>query len=433
MLDQYTRSISLCVTRGWLSEPGRTLMDRKWRIAVLIVVVAWMTTGCGSSTWEEKNRPMPGHTISSPTPDITDEIPTPGHTLVSPVVEAPASSPIPQRVPASPTPSPALKTRDHIAYISIFTHDRPQIYRVDDEGTNPVQLTQDDDSRYRVPVWSPDGSRLAFLSSIHCDFHSEIYIMDADGTNVTQLTPPDMSVGDPAWSPDGRFIAFDSIPFDTNSDTGGAIYIMHTDGTDLIRLAGFSVNIPYASCWSPDGKQIAFTVIHERGTDIYVMDTDGSHTAQLTNDASSFELEWSPDGWHIVFTSNRDGDYEIYVMDADGSNVIQLTHNDVDDFEPHWSPDGNHITFWSRLDELFRSDVYTINADGSDLIQLTDTGENKRPVWSPDGARIAFMSGRIERYSHWDYEIYVMDADGTNVVQITRNLWDDLDPVWRPR
>lgn len=128
----------------------------------------------------------------------------------------------------------------------------------------------------------------------------------------------------------------------------------------------------------------------------------------------------------IAFVSTRDGNAEIYRVDLDGSNLVNLTNNPSFDADPAWSPDGSRMAFASNRaaggGETL--DIYVMNADGSNVIRLTSAG-GTAPAWSPDGGRIAF-----ERQS----DIYVMNADGSNQVNLTATIGDGLalSPTWSP-
>ena len=134
------------------------------------------------------------------------------------------------------------------------------------------------------------------------------------------------------------------------------------------------------------------------------------------------------DGLHgaIAFHSNRgSGVFEIFVMNADGTGVTQLTHTTVHNFDPIWSPNGNQIAF-GRVSGCFCAfSVVVINADGSGEKVLTDNGFPG--AWSPDGKRIVFASDR----DGGRLQIFVMNADGTGVTQLTSGFTND-DPVWSP-
>lgn len=285
-----------------------------------------------------------------------------------------------------------------------------------------------------VTVW-PD--RIAFISEQNDD-QWDIYTMGVDGTNVERLTTTPATEWGFSWSPDGRRLAYDSYW------RGGGILVMNDDGSWRVRLLGHeeeTVNIFPA--WSPDGSKIVFVraTPAEEGIedlDIFVMDVDGGNVTQLTDtpDADEWVPTWSPDGSKIVYDyskGRRGGD--IYVIDADGSNPRALTTHADNDTNPAWSPDGTQIVFNSNRGG--DNEVYVMNADGSNVRQLTFNKARGRyyiydgqPAWSPDGTKIAFMS---TRGGGTEGEIYVMDADGGNVIRLTDNSLKDRQPYWAPR
>ena len=146
---------------------------------------------------------------------------------------------------------------------------------------------------------------------------------------------------------------------------------------------------------------------------------------------------WSPDGTKIAFSSynyNRIGCREICVMNADGSNQTALKPN-AWGATPAWCPDGTKLAFSYGITGIVFSagrgehgEIYTMNADGSNLTNLTNNpASDYCPTWSPDGTRIAFGS---ERDGNW--EIYVMNADGSNLTNLTNNPASDYSPAWSP-
>ena len=159
---------------------------------------------------------------------------------------------------------------------------------------------------------------------------------------------------------------------------------------------------------------------------IYLMNADGSNPTSLVSDAAlegnlPLEFAWSPDGAKIAFTSLGDDNSDIYVINADGSNLRRLTESNALEQQPLWSPDGTRIvftrtTFMSAEDDEGNSDIYLMNADGSGIIQLIDhPKQDQRPVWLPGGREIAFQSDRDGNEA-----IYVINVDGSNLRHLTQ-------------
>lgn len=200
------------------------------------------------------------------------------------------------------------------------------------DGSNPIDLTKQENSDEGFPAWSPDGKLIAFTS--RRDGNNEVYVMNADGSNPVRVTNSPKDDFAPAWSPDGKQIAFVS---DRDNTTGYySIYLMNTDGTGVKRLTN-DKGIDYTPIWSPEGDQIVFRSVQNGQSDIYLINIDGSGMVNLTNDpAEDWSPAWSPDGKLIAFQTNRDGNWEIYTMKTDGSDPINLTNNPADDQMPYW-------------------------------------------------------------------------------------------------
>jgi len=160
------------------------------------------------------------------------------------------------------------------------------------------------------------------------------------------------------------------------------------------------------AAWSPDGSRLAFARRGETGLDLYVMNADGSNVQRLTADgANNHYPSWSPDGRQIVFTANTSaGDSDIFIIDVDFSDPANIgvtaprniTNDPGADDYPVWSPDGAQIAFSSNRGGLW--DIYLMDTNGGNLVQMTvNNGDNESPAWSPDGTQIAFESNRIRR------------------------------------
>jgi Tol biopolymer transport system component len=282
-------------------------------------------------------------------------------------------------------------------------------------------------------------SKIAFLRS---SGYVGLWVVNADGSGRRRLLetgqgdpaiPPEFA-SHPAWSPDGRSIAFVGKDDDGNVD----VHIVQVDGRGRQRLTSDPA-VDGRPAWSPDGWKIAFTRRGPRETfQIYVMNADGSGQRRLTrNGWVHFSVAWSPDGQKMLFErpSLRRGELpkpacycaeEIWIMNSDGSGQRRLTRNPARDGGPAWSPDGHRIVF-SREWQNGHREIYVMNADGSGQRSLTRNRSSFGPAWSPDGRKIVFFSDR-----DGNDEIYVMNADGTKQRRLTRNPGNDWGPHWSP-
>jgi uncharacterized repeat protein (TIGR01451 family) len=167
--------------------------------------------------------------------------------------------------------------------------------------------------------WSPDGTHIVFDSNRDQGFY-EIYRMNADGSGVTRLTDVGSDLM-PVYSPDGSKIAFT-----TDRDGNWEIYSMNADGSGQTDLTNNPADDFYPPSWSPDGTKIAFSTNRDGNWEIYTMNADGSSPTNLThNAAKDIEPAWSPDGSQLAFASDRvGGQLDVYLLAANGSSVTAV-------------------------------------------------------------------------------------------------------------
>jgi len=207
------------------------------------------------------------------------------------------------------------------------------IYLIDADGSNLVQFT---DFSSAVPDWSPDGSRLIFNSD-HDDEPKDtpdLWAMDLDGTNLVELVDnPPYADFNGQWSPDGKKILFCS-----NRLGSYDLFTLELANGRLTRLTSGGTN-EWGGRWSPDGSRILFVSDRYGQPDIFVMDADGTHVTRLTTYGGvDNDPAWSPDGERIVFLSDRGGHPDLWLMRADGTELVQLTDDPALDRFPDWGP-----------------------------------------------------------------------------------------------
>ena len=204
------------------------------------------------------------------------------------------------------------------------------------------------------------------------------------------------------------------------------IALMNPDGSSVTRLRVFGSD----PMLSPDGAKIVYCSLRDTiYSQIYVMNADGSNQKRLTDikTGDACGPSWSPDGKKIAYyafaNTQPSRNPEIWLMDPDGSNPKKLTDHGMD---PSWSPDGRQIAFASHRDGIFQ--IYAMNADGSNVRRLTkDKSEASNPAWSPAGNAIAYISATTDDRRG----LFVMNPDGSEPQRLIFSKHQDFCfPSW---
>jgi TolB protein len=251
------------------------------------------------------------------------------------------------------------------------------------------------------------ATRIAFVRAGH------ISIVDSDGAEETvaaQVTP----VLSPAWSPDGRHIAYSEL-----SSAGSRIGVIDlATGSTRTLVARGGLNITPA--YSPDGSTLIFSSGQDDGTDLWTIPAAGGalHRVTVGRGTDNVSPSYSPDGRRVAFTSGRSGHPEVYIMDADGTGAELLTPFAFGDqyyrSNPDWAPDGRNVAFQSQLAGQFQ--IMTISLRDRSVKQHTSESTNEDPSWAPDGRHIVFTSTRTGVKQLW-----VLDTESGRVRQLTRS------------
>ena len=403
----------LCLLMAMLASCGSASTPTPDAVATQIAVekaaYATMTaeapaaTNTATVTNTPTDTPIPTPTLTptdtdTPTPTWTPTAtwtPTPSPTPTDTPTETPTATTTPKPT-GKPKPKSTKKpqTKGMLLFASTELSE-DDLFTIDEQGGNRKRLTTI--GKIGRAVYSPDGQRIAFQRTEGGEpyYQRDIYIMSADGSGLTNITQSiDWTEFEPDWSPDGTKIAFRGRPV---IEEYSKVYIMNADGTGRTLLIDINNSNRFPT-WSPDGSRIVFVSYWEGGGgkwkdkgDIYSISIDGTQLRNLTNRGESFTSPiWSPDGREIIYSRlTRDpslGEYwQIWRMNANGGN--------------------QHCIIGCKGDPSKYSNV--------------------AHAWR--GSRIAFSSWKD---GNWD--IFLANDDGTNIVRLTNESFDEKCRDWKP-
>ena len=277
------------------------------------------------------------------------------------------------------------------------------VWVMDADGKNQHTIVDEAGDGIRRPRWSPDGTKIAFVANAGVQnwyiFFVDFTRLEGKGKKQKPLIydvtgtgrfPDQEADRDPVFSPDGTLLAFES-----NRDKNAEIYVADITGEpgapkgqkvpgDIQQRLAADKAQDRRPRWSPDGQRLIFQSDRTGDWQLYSITPKGEDLQQLTNDGLNWRPEWSPNAKQIAFESKRDKNPEIYVMNADGANQVNLTNNPTHDTSPQWSPSGKKILFHSRRDG--NREVYVMDADGQNPVNVSNDPEGDWEArWQPLG------------------------------------------------
>lgn len=263
------------------------------------------------------------------------------------------------------------------------------------------------------------ATRLAYVEKAPGRYR--LIISDSDGFNPQVALNSKEPIISPSWSPDGSKLAY--VSFETRKPV---IYI-HTLATGKRSTVANFKGSNSAPAWAPDGRNLAIVLTKDGGSQIFMIDSEGSNLRKLTNTGSGINTEpaFSNDGRSVYFTSDRSGGPQIYRMDASGGSVSRVTFTGDYNISPRVSPDGKTLAYVTRRAGQFRVASLDLNSGAEAL--LTSTSRDESPSFSPNGRYVLYATRSGNRSV-----LAMVSSDGRVKQELTSSGADIAEPTWGP-
>jgi TolB protein len=262
------------------------------------------------------------------------------------------------------------------------------------------------------------GSRIAYINKVGKRY--TLQVADADGYNAQNVVSSNEPIISPSWSPDGTRMAY--VSFEKKKPI---VYVQSLRTGARQVLANYKGNNS-APTWAPDGSKLAIVLTYGANSQIYTIDSDGANLKKITSSRSiDTEPAFSPDGKWIYFTSDRGGNPQVYKVSAAGGTPSRVTFEGAYNVSPHFSPDGKYLTYIRNDGGKFRVTVQDLTSGQVQL--LSEGAQDESPSFSPNG-RVILYATKVRGKG----TLASVSIDGRVRQKLSESGGDVREPSWAP-